>query len=86
MSWRAILSIVVLLAATDVAAKKSLAGLAALRPRLDPMSLPEVPAACVDYLTTGFDWHYFNRPSLAPTSWYLMASVHHNPLAFEWVP
>ena len=45
-----------------------------------------VPGACKDYLTTGFGWHYFNRPALAPTAWSLMAKTSCNPLTFHWMP
>lgn len=42
-----IMCLLVILGATgELAAKKS--GLAALRPRLDPTTLPQVPSACVD--------------------------------------
>jgi hypothetical protein len=45
-----------------------------------------VPAACRDYLTTGFGGSYFNRPSVAPTAWYLMAAGNYNPLDVDWEP
>lgn len=46
MLWRVVCSIVLLSAAAEAQAKKGLP--AALRPRLDPTTLPTVPSACVD--------------------------------------
>ena len=46
MFWRLLCSIVILTMAAEAQAKKGLP--AALRPRLDPTTLPTVPSACVD--------------------------------------
>lgn len=45
-----------------------------------------IPAACRDELTTGFDWFYYHRLSLAPTAWYIMAKSSYNPFTALWSP